>query len=134
MSKQEVRDEAREHDGDPGVKRRQAMKRREMLRKSMMAQVRRADVVVVNPTHYAVALRYDAATMQAPQVVAKGHDDLAARIRAVARSYQVPVVHNPPLARALFAAVRIGRSVPAQLYGAVAEVLAHVYRIRGRVR
>ncbi len=134
MSKQEVKDEAREQDGDPEVKRRQRTRAREILRNQMLRAVTRADVVVVNPTHFAVALRYDAATMPAPQVVAKGSDELAAKIREVARSHQVPIVHNPPLARLLYAEVRLGRNVPVKLFGAVAEVLAYVYRLRGGVR
>ena len=133
MSKQEVKDEHREHDGDPAVKQRQRARAREILRQRMLAQIPRADVVVVNPTHVAVALRYQAAEMPAPQVVAKGADVLAGRIRELARKHHIPIVHNPPLARALYAEVKVNRVVPGELYAAVAEVLAHVYRLRGRL-
>jgi flagellar biosynthesis protein FlhB len=132
MTKQEIKEEHREHEGDVDVKRRIRQRGREIIRKQMLAQVRRADVVVVNPTHFAVALRYDSARMPAPMVVAKGQDELAQHIRGLARSHQVPVVHNPPLARALYAEVRVGRVIPAQLYAAVAEVLAFVFRLRRR--
>jgi flagellar biosynthetic protein FlhB len=133
MTKQELKDEARESDGDPEIKRRQRMRAREILRNQMLHAVTRADVVVVNPTHFAVALRYDAA-MPAPQVVAKGRDEVAARIREVARSHRVPIVHNPPLARLLHAEVAVGRPIPIKLFAAVAEVLAYVYRLRGGSR
>lgn len=134
MTKQELKDEARESDGDPEIKRRQRSKAREILRNQMLHAVTRADVVVVNPTHFAVALRYDAAAMPAPQVVAKGKDEVAARIREVARSHRVPIVHNPPLARLLHAEVAVGRPIPIKLFAAVAEVLAYVYRLRGGSR
>jgi flagellar biosynthetic protein FlhB len=132
MAKHEIKEEHREHEGDPEVKGRQRKRAREILKRLTSAQVKTADVVLVNPTHYAVALRYDAARAPAPQVVAKGQDEVAERIREVARQHQVPIVHNPPLARALYAEVRVGRLVPGRLYGAVAEVLAYVYRLRSR--
>lgn len=134
MSKQELRDEHRNYEGDPEVKRRQKGRQRELSQKRMLGQVAKADVVLVNPTHYAVAVRYDAALMPAPQVTAKGSEEVAARIRDVARSHGVPVVHNPPLARSLYGEVKLGGLVPTRLYGAVAEVLAYVYRLRRGLR
>jgi len=132
MTKQEVKDEHRQHDGDPEVRRRQRGRAREMAQNRMLAQVRKADAVVVNPTHFAVALRYDM-RMAAPHVCAKGEDEVAAAIRSTARRFQVPVIHNPPLARRLYAQVKVGQPIPARLFAAVAEVLAHVYRLRGRL-
>jgi flagellar biosynthetic protein FlhB len=95
----------------------------------MMADVEKATAVIVNPTHYAVALRYDLAAMAAPKVVAKGRDLLAQRIRERAREHNVPIVENPPLARALYQAARVGEEIPAHLYRAVAEVLAYIHRL-----
>lgn len=133
MTKQEVKEELRETEGSPEVRQAIRRRQREMARRRMMAEVPRADVVVTNPTHYAVALRYDAAEMAAPQVVAKGQGFVAQRIREIAREADVPVVENPPLARGLFNSVEIGDPVPAELYQAVAEVLAFVYRLKGKV-
>jgi flagellar biosynthetic protein FlhB len=133
MSKHEVKEEHKQSDGDPMVKRRQRQIAREMANRQMLGNVAKADVVVVNPTHYAVALAYDTAKMPAPQVTAKGKDALAAKIRDIARKNRVPVVHNPPLARALHAEVKVGGIVPVGLYGAVAEVLAYVYKLRRRL-
>jgi flagellar biosynthetic protein FlhB len=98
----------------------------------MLAEVSRADVVVANPTHFSVALRYDRAEMAAPRVVARGRGELALRIRKAARDHGVPIVENPPLARVLYAAGRVGREVPEHLFQAVAEVLAYVYRVDRR--
>lgn len=133
MTRQEVKEELRETEGAPEVRQRIRRRQREIARRRMMAEVPRADVVITNPTHYAVALRYDAAEMEAPQVVAKGQGLVARRIREVAISADVPVVENPPLARSLYEAVEIGESIPPELYQAVAEVLAFVYRLKGRV-
>ncbi|BDG59369.1 flagellar biosynthesis protein FlhB [Caldinitratiruptor microaerophilus] len=133
MTRQEVKEELRETEGAPEVRQRIRRRQREIARRRMMAEVPRADVVITNPTHYAVALRYDAAEMDAPQVVAKGQGLVARRIREVAVAADVPVVENPPLARSLYEAVEIGESIPPELYQAVAEVLAFVYRLKGRV-
>lgn len=130
MSKQDIKDEYKDMEGDPDVKRRQRSRMREQGRR-MMAEVPKAAVVLVNPTHYAVALSYDAAAMGAPRVVAKGRDEVAARIREVAREHRVPVLRNPPLTRKLFKECELGAEVPPAYYGAVAEVLALIYRLRG---
>lgn len=130
MTPDEVKRELRESEGDPMVKGRRKQRARELARRRIAVAVPKADVVVVNPTHYAVALRYDDATDRAPIVVAKGTDEVAARIRELARRHGVPVLSRPPLARALHKHVQEGRAVPANLYRAVAEVLAYVYRLR----
>lgn len=131
MTRQEVKEEFRETEGDPKVKQRLRQLRFERARRRMMAEVPKATVVVTNPTHYAVALRYEAATMRAPRVVAKGVDRIALKIVAIARAHGVPVLENPPLARALHAAVEPGQTIPASFYEAVARLIAHVYRLRG---
>ena len=132
MSKQEVEDERRRSEGDPTMKMRQRRARNDLLRQRMMAAVPKADVVITNPTHFSVALRYDRLRDPAPTVVAKGVDDVAQRIREIARENGVPLMEDPPLARALFRAVKIGQSVPERFYQAVATVLSHVYRMKGR--
>lgn len=132
MTKEEVRQEVKESDGDPQIKA-AIRRRRQALLNRMMAAVPKADVVVMNPTHYAVALQYDPVSMKAPIVVAKGERLLALRIRDVARKHGVPVLEEPPLARALYAAVPVGHPVPANLFHAVAEVLAWVYAMRQKV-
>jgi len=129
MTRQEVRREFKETEGDPMVRARIRSIQREMARKRMMSDVPTADVVVTNPTHLAVALKYDAAAMAAPRVVAKGAGHVAARIRELARQAGVPVMEDKPLARALYKAVEVGREIPFELYQAVAEVLAFVYRV-----
>lgn len=129
MTRQEVRDELRQNEGSPEIKARIRRLRRELLRRRMMAEVPKATAVVVNPTHYAVALRYERHTMAAPKVVAKGRNYLAQKIREKALEHQVPVVENPPLARALYRQVEVGQEIPVELYRAVAEVLAYVYRM-----
>ncbi|WP_073088136.1 flagellar biosynthesis protein FlhB [Selenomonas ruminantium] len=133
MSKQEVKDEAKQSEGDPQIKGKIKQKQRQMAMARMMQEVPKADVIVTNPTHFAVALKYDK-TMVAPLVVAKGQDLVARRIKELARENDVPIVENKPLARALYAAVEVGGSVPAELYQAVAEVLAYVYRLKKRRR
>ena len=125
MTKEEIRHELKETDGDPQIKA-AIRRRRQQLMNRMIAAVPRADVVVTNPTHYAVALRYDPVNMAAPMVVAKGERLLAQRIKEVARKHNVPVLEEPPLARALYAAVPVGQFIPANLFRAVAEVLAWV--------
>lgn len=129
MTKEEVRQEMKETEGDPMIKGRIRQLQREAARRRMMAEVPKADVVVVNPTEFAVALRYRESSMKAPTVVAKGSALLAARITDIAREHGVPVVRVPPLARALHAHGELGREIPAPLYTAVAEVLAYVYQL-----
>jgi flagellar biosynthetic protein FlhB len=130
MTKQEVRDEMRQTEGDPKVKARIRSIMRDMAAKRMMAQVPKADVVVTNPTRLAVALRYDNTDMVAPQVVAKGRGFVALKIIDVAREAGVPVVENKGLARSLFRLVEVGDAVPTSLYRAVAEVLAYIYSLK----
>lgn len=130
MSLKEIKDEQKEVDGNPEVKVQIRHRMREMSRRRMMAAVPKADLVVMNPTHYAVALKYDEATMGAPRVVAKGADALAMRIRDLAREHGVPVLQAPALARALYAHTEIDREVPGRLFSAVAQVLAWVYQLR----
>ncbi len=131
MSKQEIREEAKETEGNPQVRARIRRLQRDLLRRQMMRQVRKATAVVVNPTHYAVALQYQLESMVAPKVVAKGKNYLAQRIRRLAIEHQVPVVENPPLAQALYKSTQVGQEIPAHLYRAVAEVLAYIYRLMG---
>ena len=133
MSKQEVKDEMKQSEGDPQIKGKIKQKQRQMAMARMMQEVPKADVIVTNPTHFAVALKYDKG-MVAPQIVAKGQDLLAQRIKEIARENKVPIVENKPLARALYATVEVGDIVPAELYQAVAEVLAYVYRLKNNRR
>jgi flagellar biosynthesis protein FlhB len=132
MTPDEIRREHREQEGDPHVKGRRRRRMRELAKRRLVAETKKADVVLVNPTHYAVALRYDATASGAPRVVAKGTDDVAGRIREAARSAGVPVLSRPPLARALHKLVPEGHEIPPKLFHAVAEVLAYVYRLRDR--
>ncbi|MDP3032276.1 MAG: flagellar type III secretion system protein FlhB, partial [Rhodocyclaceae bacterium] len=129
MTREEVRKEMKELEGDPQLKARIRSQQRELARNRMMSEVPKADVVVTNPTHFAVALKYDSAKMGAPQVVAKGMNLVAQRIRDLAGENNVPVIELPPLARALHRHVDIGESVPAALYTAVAEVMAYIYQL-----
>jgi flagellar biosynthetic protein FlhB len=131
MTKQEVKDERKQSEGDPKVKGRIRRVQLEMARRRMMEAVPDADVVITNPTHLAVALKFDAAEMVAPTVVAKGSGHVAERIKEIARDHQVPIIENKPLAQALHKMVEIGEFIPAELYRAVAEVLAYVYRLKG---
>lgn len=130
LTKQEAKEEAKERDGDPMIRARIRAIQREMARKRMMQAVKKADVIVTNPTHFAVALAYDKDKMAAPKVVAKGADFLAQQIKKLAADAGVPTVENVPLARALYKGVKVGQYVPRQLYQAVAEVLAYVYRLK----
>ena len=132
MTKKEVRDESRNAEGDPLVKSRIRQVQRELASRRMMEDVPNATVVITNPTHFAVALRYDEAVGRAPVVVAKGLDEVAFRIREIATEHGVIVYEEPPLARALHRTCEIGDSVPAELFEAVARVLAYVYRVKGR--
>lgn len=130
MTKEEVKQEAKEMEGDPQIKARVRAAQRASARKRMMAAVPQADVIVTNPTHYAVALKYEEGSMGAPQIVAKGIGLLAERIMELAREHRVPLLQAPPLARALYRHAEIGDEVPQRLYTAVAEVLAYVYQLR----
>jgi flagellar biosynthetic protein FlhB len=132
MSKQEIKDEHKQSEGDPMIKGRLRQIRAERARTRMMAAVPTADVVVTNPTHFAVALKYDIDSMGAPRVVAKGVDEVAFRIREVANDNDVPIVENPPLARALFSTAEIDEEVPPEQYKAVAEVISYVFKLKGR--
>jgi flagellar biosynthetic protein FlhB len=129
MSKQEMRDESKDSEGNPQMKSRIRRIQRDRLRHQMMKEVPTATLVIVNPTHYAVALRYALDSMATPVVVAKGKNYLAARIRQRAIENQVPIIENPPLAQALYRSVEVGQEIPANLYRAVAEILAYVYRL-----
>ncbi|MEO5333198.1 MAG: flagellar biosynthesis protein FlhB [Magnetococcus sp. YQC-5] len=132
MTKQEVKDELKQMEGDPLVKSRIRQIQRDMAQRRMMAEVPKADVVITNPTHFAVALLYQQGKMGAPKLTAKGRGHLAARIREVARMNGVPIVENPPLARSLYKDVELDRMIPPELFKAVAEVLAYVYGLRRR--
>lgn len=129
MTKQEVKQEAKDNEGNPHVRGKIKRLQRDMARRRMMQAVPTATAVIVNPTHYAVALRYDHTTMATPLVVAKGKNYLALRIRQRAIDAGVPLVENPPLAQALYKSVDVGREIPAHLYRAVAEVLAYIYKL-----
>jgi flagellar biosynthetic protein FlhB len=131
MSKQEIRDEAKEADGNPQVKQRIRRLQKDALRRRMMSQVPTATAVIVNPTHFAVAIRYHVESMSTPVVVAKGKNYLALRIRQKAIENLVPIVENPPLAQALYASVEVGQEIPANFYRAIAEILAYIYKLRG---
>lgn len=132
MTKQEVKDEYKNMEGDPQIKGKQKQRMMEASRRRMMQQLPQADVVITNPTHYAVAIKYDPEMYDAPFVVAKGADYLAARIKEVAKENHIEIVENKPLARMLYANVELGQIVPPELYQAVAEVLAFVYHLQGK--
>lgn len=129
MTKQEIKEEIKSREGDPMVRARIKRIQREMASKRMMEEVPKADVIVTNPTHIAVALKYDE-TMVAPTVIAKGADLVAEKIRELAREHGVPIIENKPLARSMFKTLKIGQMIPKELYTAVAEVLSYVYRLR----
>lgn len=133
MTKQEVKDEYKNQEGDPQIKGKQKQRMREASMRRMMQQLPEADVVITNPTHYAVAVKYDPEKYDAPYVIAKGQDYLAQRIKEIAKENDVEIVENKPLARMLYANVEIGGLVPPELYQAVAEVLAFVYHLKGKV-
>jgi len=133
MSKYDVKQEYKETEGDPQIKARQRQIQREAAMRRMMAEVPKADVIITNPTHFAVALRYDIDAMEAPMVVAKGQDFVAAKIKEIGAEHEVMIVENPLLARTLYYSVDIGQTVPEELYQAVAEVLAFVYRQKKKV-
>jgi flagellar biosynthetic protein FlhB len=133
MSRQELRDEHKETEGDPHIKARIRQLRTQRARRRMLAGVPKALVVVTNPTHYAVALAYERDSTAAPRVVAKGVDSLAERIREIAREHRVPIVANPPLARALYP-IKLETEIPRELFQAVAELVAYVWRLQARAR
>ena len=134
MSRQEIRDEYKQSEGDPMIKQRLRRLRQERANKRMMAEVPKADVIITNPTHFSIALKYDQATMKAPQVIAKGQDNIALKIREVAKENNIPIVENPPLARALFASAEIDQEIPFAHYEAVAKVISYVYQLKGKRR
>ncbi|MFN0150867.1 MAG: flagellar biosynthesis protein FlhB [bacterium] len=133
MSRQEVREEHRQQEGDPMIKSRIRSLQRERARRRMMSDVPTADVIVTNPTHFAVALKYEQNSMSAPKVVAKGMNRLAQRIKAIGAEHGVPVIESPELARAIYKSVKLGGVIPVALYRAVAEILALAYRLKGRI-
>lgn len=134
MSHQEVKEEGKESDGNPQMKAKIRQRQREMAQSSSVNSVPKADFVVMNPTHFAVAIRYDEKTMRAPQVISKGADLLAMRIRDVAKNNAIPVLQSPMLARALYANAELNQDIPSALYTAVAQVLAYVYRLRAALK
>ena len=133
MTKQEIKDEYKQQEGDPQVKSKIRHKMQEVSRRRMMQALPQADVVITNPTHYAVAIKYDPQVADAPLVIAKGEDYLAQRIKEIAKENHVEIVENKPLARMLYANVDVGQAVPPELYQAVAEVLAFVYHLQGKI-
>jgi flagellar biosynthetic protein FlhB len=134
MSHQEVKQEGKENDGNPQMKGKIRQRQRELAQKSSVNSVPKADFVVMNPTHFAVAIRYDEKTMHAPQVISKGADLLALKIRDVAKHHAIPVLQSPMLARALYANAELNQDIPSALYTAVAQVLAYVYKLRAAMR
>jgi len=134
MTKQEVKQETKDTDGNPVIRGRIRRLRREMHRRALHKEVERATAVITNPTHYAVALEYRPATMAAPVIVAKGRNLIAQKIKELARWYEVPIVENPPLAQALYKAADVGQMIPPNLYAAVAEILAFIYRAQMRMQ
>ena len=133
MTRQELKDESKESDGNPELKGRIRQLQFQMARKRMMQELPKADVLITNPSHFAVALRYDEGRMGAPRVIAKGMDELALQIRMVASGHRIPTVEAPPLARALYATTQIDREIPSALYVAVAQVLAYVFQLKQAV-
>ena len=133
MTKQEVKEEYKQQEGDPQIKGRIRQRMREASQRRMMQNLPQADVVITNPTHYAVAIKYDPEVADAPIVIAKGEDYREAKIKEIARDHQIEIVENKPLARMLYANVDVGQAVPPELYQAVAEVLAFVYHLQGKI-
>jgi flagellar biosynthetic protein FlhB len=134
MTKHEVKEEMKRMEGDPKIKSKRRQFAIQLLTQKLKKDVPTADVVVTNPTHYAIALKYDSTNMGAPRVVAKGQDFIAQRIREIAIEAGVPILERPPLARALYKMVDVGQEIPEQFYAAVAEILAYVYELTGKVR
>jgi flagellar biosynthetic protein FlhB len=134
MSHQELKQEHKESDGNPQLKGKQRSNARELSQRASITAVPKADFVLMNPTHFAVAMRYDDQSMSAPQVISKGSDLLAMRIRDIAKSHNIPVIQSPMLARALYAHAELDQPIPTSLYTAVAQVLAYVYRLKAALR
>lgn len=132
MSKQEVKEEFKEMEGNPEIKSKIKQKQREISMRRMLSEVPKADVVITNPTHFAIAIQYEPKKAPAPVVIAKGQDYMAQRIKETAKTSGVEIVENKPLAQALYKAVDIGQQVPPDLYQAVAEILAFVYQVKGK--
>ena len=132
MSKQEIKEERRMYEGDPLVKSRLRERMRDMLSQNMLRNVPKADVVITNPTHFAIALQWERARMIAPTVTAKGADNIAFKIKEIAGESKVPIVENKPLARALYSEVEIGDEIPEKFYEAMATILAHIYKLSGK--
>jgi len=132
MTKQELKDEYKQQEGDPHIKAKVKQLRRERARKRMMANVPKADVIITNPTHYAIALEYDPDNMKAPRLTAKGVDAVAKRIRESAEKHKVPIVRNPPLARILFDTTDVDEEIPYEHYQAVAKIIGYVYKLKGK--
>jgi len=129
MSREDLRQEQKESDGDPQVKAQIRRQQQQMAKRRMMAEVPKADIIITNPTHFAVALKYSDTDMRAPRVIAKGTDLVALRIRALAKEHNIPVLEAPPLTRALYRHTRLDAEIPVALYAAVAEVLAWAYQL-----
>jgi flagellar biosynthetic protein FlhB len=134
MSKQDIKDEYKKMEGDPVIKGKRRARQRQIAMNRMIQEVPKADVVITNPTHFAVAIRYDFGTMDAPEVIAKGKDHIALKIKEIAKQHKIMTVENRPLARSLFAAVEIGETIPEELFNAVGEILAYVYYQEGRYK
>ncbi len=134
MSKQEIKDEYKKTEGDPVIKGKRRAIQRQIAMNQMIREVPKADVIITNPTHFAVAIRYDFNTMDAPIVIAKGQDYLAIKIKELAKNHKISIVENRPLARALYASVEIGETIPEELFNAVGEILAYVYYQEGRYK
>jgi flagellar biosynthesis protein FlhB len=132
MSKQDLKDEYKQQEGDPHIKGKLKQMRSEKARKRMMANVPKADVIITNPTHYAIALQYDTKTMKAPVVVAKGYDVVAMRIKTVAEEHRIPIFRNPPVARALYETAELDKEIPYEHYAAVAKIIGYVYKMKGK--
>ena len=133
MTKQEVKDEYKQQEGDPTIKAKLRQIRSDRARKRMMAQVPKADVIITNPTHYAIALAYDSASMKAPIVLAKGTDKVALRIKEMGEEHRIPIFRNPPVARALFDTAELDKEIPLEHYAAVAKIIGYVYKMKGKM-
>jgi flagellar biosynthesis protein FlhB len=129
MTKQEIKDEYKQIEGDPLVKSKRRQKQRQLAMGRMMSDVPKASVIITNPTHLALAIRYDDKVDSAPKLLAKGSDNVAAKIRELAKVNDIPIIENKPLARVMYKKVKIGQEIPAEFYGALAEVLAFIYKL-----